>query len=175
MTVENTKDVKVPETELNKLHLCISALAEMHLHLIRLLEQKEALKDNEKAYPIISEYVEQICRDDQKKVQAMLDQIIDGNRNITESNISRSYEDVMKDLDPEQMIVLSRDDLLDLEADMIDQADTIDALVDVFNKMINGQKICFVDLFALLEEASNLSDYIYEKWDHAQLVEEAKQ
>lgn len=187
------KTVEIPEVELSALRVTVAALAKMHLELIRLYEEESHLKKHHKAYLHIRDHADQVCKEDKEKVNAMLQQFIQGDFDYENTPVVEErefdpedcrgcadYDECKKAAEedgldvfalPEGLVVMSTEDLGVMQDDMLALTETVDHLVSVYRGMMSGKGVDMKEMFSMLEGASKQSQEVFKRWDDAGMME----
>ena len=187
------KTVEIPEAELSLLRFSVATLAEMHLNLISLYEKESHLKKHHKAYLHVRDHADQVCADDKKKVQDLLEQLIAEVPETDDEDTERGFDPDWcagcenyevcsreetasdKEMDvfdlPEGMVVMDTGTLGVMQDDMLALTETIDHLVSVYRDMIAGKGVDAKTMFTILKAASEQSQEVFKRWDEAEMAE----
>lgn len=158
--VNDQKMIEVPVFAMKALCDMAREACNMHAVFIRMFRQETELKKRHKAYLDLRDAMEKTCDRDMEDL-IRIKEFVQGAEKIIEFQAAEEDADCEHCPDRESccmadeydMVIMSLEDLEILADDIIDLADTVDSLTEVFEALMSGKSIRGNDLQKILNDA----------------------
>ena len=173
--VNDQKMIEVPVFAMKALCDMAREACNMHAGFIRMFRQETELKKRHKAYLDLRDTMEKTCDRDMEDL-IRIKEFVQGAERIIEFQAAEEDADCEHCPDRESccmadeydMVIMSLEDLEILADDIIDLADTVDSLTEVFEALMSGKSIRGNDLQKILNDAQATAE---EAMNHLENVE----
>lgn len=176
------KNPMFTEKTMDLLVSSFTELVQMHLDLIGLYEQESKLKKHHRPYLYVREYAEKLCQKNKSWVEEKLDTLLDCIEGRKDSSLEEDvqnncllYEVSEEDLkeaeeEEESFVILKEEAFQELQNDMVNLADAVDAMTELFENLLNGYPVEAKCVSGCLSGSRQLADEVLQKWENHKLI-----
>lgn len=163
------KTMEIPVNIMIAMCEVLEQSCDSHRELIDMFRKESELKKRHRAYLDLRDEMEEKCKADTKEISE-IKAMAAGMKKMAEIEGKRCGQSAAHHKDEKKdRVIIEHEDLNIMIEDILNLSDTVDELVNVFEFMLNGGSIPEDDLDQILEEAADITEEVFERYEDADL------